>query len=324
MIGCGSFARASHGPAQVRCRAEMPGLELAACCDVVERHAADYARDFGYARHYCDVEAMLTAEKPAAVVLAVPPSATCAAASPVLERGLPLLLEKPPGLTTAELDRLEAAAQKGGAGAQVAFNRRYMPVLRKAREMLAGMLLDANARVDYAMDRFDRWDADFSTTAVHGLDAMLFLAGSPLAAAELRFQTVRQGPRETANVILDGECVSGCRVSLSLRPVTAFNVESALVHATGQALKISFAYPPSPNSEGTVEHWRANDLAGSYSDSECDVVEKLGVFAETRAFLEAVRSGGGYNPTLAECRQQVALMEAIRLRRTGVIRFAAS
>jgi hypothetical protein len=45
------------------------------------------------------------------------------------------------------------------------------------------------------------------------------------------------------------------------------------------------------------------------------------VFGETGAFLNAVRSGSSMTPGLQDCHQQVALMEAIRLRRSGLIRF---
>jgi len=45
------------------------------------------------------------------------------------------------------------------------------------------------------------------------------------------------------------------------------------------------------------------------------------VRAETEAFLGAVRSGAPCSPRPEDCRQQVALMEAIRLRRPGPIRF---
>jgi hypothetical protein len=45
------------------------------------------------------------------------------------------------------------------------------------------------------------------------------------------------------------------------------------------------------------------------------------VFGETEAFLNAVRSGSSLVPALQDCHQQIELMEAIRLRRSGLIRF---
>ena len=65
------------------------------------------AQRFGFARAYTDVAAMLDAERPDAAVLAVPVHLTAAVGAPLLERGLPLLLEKPPGRTVPEVDRAD-------------------------------------------------------------------------------------------------------------------------------------------------------------------------------------------------------------------------
>src|ERR1035438_7624922 len=193
MVGCGSFARQCHGPAQRGYRASHPNAELAACCDVDPGRSREYSEAFGFARCYSDTRAMLSDESPDAVVMAVPPAAACAEACPVLERGIPLLLEKPPGMTAGELGRLIAAAGegggkaplllekprgmtagelgrliaaagKGGGKAQVGFNRRYMPVMRSARGSLDGAFPPGSVgRIDYEMVRLDRWDPDFST-----------------------------------------------------------------------------------------------------------------------------------------------------------------
>lgn len=322
MIGCGSFAHLCHGPAQREYAGSHSEVRLAACCDVDENRAREYARAFGFARHATDISAMLTAEKPDAVVMAVPPAMTCGVASFVLERGFPLLMEKPPGMSPAELGRLIAVAEKSGARAQVAFNRRYMPVMRRAREILdAGIRPESVGRIDYEMIRFDRWEPDFSTTAIHALDAALFLARSPFLAAEIRLQTQKGGDREAMNVAVEAECAAGARVLVNIQPVAGINTDSAKIHAVGQSLVIKIPVSPQSTADGSLEHWRGDKLITTFSDRDRDVVEKLGVFGETEAFLNAVRSGSSLTPGLQDCHQQVALMEAIRLRRSGLIRF---
>jgi predicted dehydrogenase len=268
---------------------------------------------------------MLEAEAPDAVVLAVPPATTCRVASLVLEHGFPLLLEKPPGMTPAELDRLVAAAEGGGAKAQVAFNRRYMPVMLKAREVLdADFPPESVSRIDYEMVRFNRWEPDFSTTAIHALDAALFLARSPYVAAELHFQPQGQGEREAVNIAIEADCASGSHVLINIQPVTGRNAESVKIHTVGQFLAIKIPASPLSDEAGSLEHWRGNELVASCSDGAADAGERFGILRETEAFLDAVRSGTGFAPRPQDCRQQVALMEAIRLRRTGPICFAAS
>ena len=323
MIGCGSFARLSHGPAQQRYAAGHADVELGACCDVDENRVRDYSRTFGFSRTYADLYGMLAAEEPDAVVLAVPPESTGRAASLVLERGIPLLLEKPPGMTPAELGQLIRAAEKGGAKAQVGFNRRYMPVVRRAQEILdAAFAPTAAARIDYDMTRFDRWDRDFSTTAIHAIDTALFLARSPFRAAEIRYQAQGQDDRETVNVAIELECVSGTRVRISIQPVAGLNAESATLHSVGQSLAIRIPLFGQSRRSDRLEHWRGNELAASFADDDADVVERMGIYSEIAAFFDAVRSGAELTPRLQDCQQQVELMEAIRLRRTGQFEFS--
>jgi myo-inositol 2-dehydrogenase / D-chiro-inositol 1-dehydrogenase len=322
MIGCGSFAIAVHGPAQQRYSHSNKNVELAACCDVDEGRSREYARLFGFKRHYCDIDEALAAENPDAVILAVPPSATCAMAGPVLERGFPLLLEKPPGLSSAELQRLVASAKKGGVGAQVAFNRRFMPVMRRARRILdAEFPSGALKRVDYRMLRSERWDPDFSTTAIHAIDSALFLAGSPFHKAHINSQELEAAGRGAHAITIEAECVSGCHVLIDIQPVTGVNLESAWVHAVGQSVAIKIPFSPFSPSEGTLEHWSADRIVATFSDSSADSLERFGVFDETKAFLEAVASGDRFTPALGDCYQQVALMEAIRLNRLGPVVF---
>src|SRR5437899_6994172 len=109
MIGCGEHAESSHGPAQARYAATHFGTELAACCDLDASRAERHRQRFGFARSYGDALAMLGAERPDAVALVVPPEATCELACRILERGIPALIEKPPGRSTPEVDCMIAA-----------------------------------------------------------------------------------------------------------------------------------------------------------------------------------------------------------------------
>src|SRR4029453_1035180 len=108
-IGCGEHAASSHGPAQARYAARHPDLLLAGCCDLDSERAVGHSQRFGFPRGYSDPWAMLATERPDAVVLVVPEAVTCDVACRVLELGYPLLVEKPPGRTPAEGDRIAAA-----------------------------------------------------------------------------------------------------------------------------------------------------------------------------------------------------------------------
>jgi predicted dehydrogenase len=322
MIGCGHFAQQCHGPAQHKLSASYPDVILAACCDIDADSSRRYREAFGFERCYSEMRAMLSKEKPDAVVLAVPPTATCAAASLMLELGCPLLLEKQPGMSPIELRQLIAGEKKGGARAQVAFNRHYMPVMRTALELLDGSFTPESVkRVEYEMIRFERWDSDFSTTAIHALDAAIFLARSPFRAAEISFHRQKRGHLEATNVTVEAECISGSKVLVNIQPVSTKNSDSAKIHGIDQSLVLNIPVSPQSDGDGYVEHWRAGTLVGSFSDRDVGAVERLGVLSETEAFLSAVRSGTPFTPRLEDCHQQVALMEAIRNHRSDAFQF---
>jgi predicted dehydrogenase len=263
---------------------------------------------------------MLSAEKPDAVVAAVPPPITPSVASLVLKLGYPLLLEKPPGLSPIELEQLMAAGKEGKARAQVGFNRRYMPVVRRAMAILDGTLsAETVGRIDYEMIRYDRWDADFSTTAVHAIDAALYLARSPFQVAKIRYHPQRSGERVATDVFIDAECVSGTQVQIKIMPVSATNSESVRIDGVGQSIKLRIPISPNSQGDGCVEHWRADALVETSSDRDCGPVDRLGVLGETQAFLNSVRTGAEFSPGLKDCMQQVTLMDAVRHGRSGPI-----
>ena len=324
MIGCGGFALLGHAPAQRKYGESHRDVQFTGCCDSDLKRALLYREAAGYKRCYVDIDTMLEAEMPDAIVLAVPPTATCDVATSILEKGIPVLMEKPPGMSFSELRKMTHAAERRGVGAQVAFNRRYMPTMLKALEIL-GTDFGApfSGHIVYEMARSARWDPDFSTTAIHAFDAVLMLSRSSFRAAEIRIRTVRQGLNEAADVFLEAECVSGARVSLNIHPVSGRNVESAGIHAVGQSLTINIPFSPELETEGRLEYCRGDKVVAAFSDRHCDVAERLGVFGETKAFIDAVRSGAQFAPSLRECSQQVALMETLRLRRTGSVRFEA-
>ena len=107
----------------------------------------------------------------------MPPHHLFDIATDVMSRKLHLFVEKPPGVYAEQTRQMANCAETNGVIAMVGFNRRYMPVLRHAYEMLDATFPPASvARVEYTMTRFDRWDPDFSTTAIHAIDTARFLA----------------------------------------------------------------------------------------------------------------------------------------------------
>ncbi len=316
-IGCGGHSSDVHGPAQQKA-ARQGGIQLAACCDLNETLAENYRARFGFERSYRDIQTMIDRENPDAICLVVPTHVTCGLTVDILRQGIPLFLEKPPGLGTAELNRMRKAANAGKVPNQVAFNRRYMPVVARTHEILETHLPpEAVQQINYEMTRFDRRDADFSTTAIHAIDAVRFLARSPYHEVNISYREMPWMGGGVAAFTLDGTCESGTQVRINIQPIAGKTSEGACIHAAEHTLRLSLLGADGRQFQGYLEHWQKDRLAERFQATG-DLIDRNGTYGELAAFLAAVREGRAPNPNLDDCHQQMALMEALRRRLTRV------
>ena len=318
LIGCGEHARVAHGPAQARCAAERSSLELAGCCDLDGDKAESHRREFGFAKAYTDAFAMLDAERPDAVVLVVPIEETCALASRVLERSVALLVEKPPGKSVQEVDALVAASERRGAVVPhlVAFNRRFAPLVRELRRRLDAV--PSLQHVHYEMTRTGRRDPDFSVTAIHGIDAVRFIAGSDYAHARFRYAPLPGLGDGVANIFMDATMTSGATAHLAFCPVAGVVVERASVHALDETFYLNIPMWAAFDSPGRLQHLvrgtLSEEVSGASLPDGTSLFEAGGFHAEYVAFLDALDAGRSPSPGLRESRQSVAIAERIRHR----------
>jgi predicted dehydrogenase len=320
LIGCGEHARVAHGPAEARIAAEREDVLLAGCCDLDPARAEAFRRDFGFRRAFSDAATMLAAERPDAVVVVVPVERTADVGSMVLERGLPLLLEKPPGTTVAEVGRLAAAAVKTGRAVphQVAFNRRFVPLMRELRRRIeaAGTL----QHLHYEMTRIDRRDPDFSTTAIHGLDALRYLAGCDYGEARFRYRELPELGPGVADILVDAVMTSGATAHLAFCPVAGVLVERATIHAHRQTFLLNVPMWNGVDSPGRLLHFVGGKLAADVKGDEhgdgTALFELGGFYRETVAFLDDLAAGRVPSPSLRESRQSVEIAQHLRERRT--------
>ncbi|RXK53490.1 Gfo/Idh/MocA family oxidoreductase [Oleiharenicola lentus] len=316
MVGCGWFANHQYGPAIKQLIARHPAWEFSACCDVIEQKSHSFAVEFGAKRSYPDLLAMCRAERPNVILMAVPSGVMYEGALAVLREGLPLLLEKPPGLTVDQWSSLEAVATQSRVPNLVAFNRRHMPAVSRARAVLEEKFERTHiSRISYTMLRSGRLNEDFSTTAIHALDTLLFLGGSPYKEAQFRFGPVERG--QPVRITMDAVSHGGIRSHLDILPDAGRSVEMISVDAPGQTLEIRLAATPEAELQGEVDYWRKGVRHAVYSDAASPVHLRSGVYNEIESFCLAIEHAATCpSPTLSECGQQVALMEAIRAQRT--------
>ena len=336
IIGCGGISESCHGPSYVRYRLKNPDTVLAACCDIVPQKAAAYRQKFGFGRCYEDFTEMLRAEKPDAVCVTVDEDHAASVGVEVLNMGFPMFIEKPPGKDSVETQSLIRAARKSGVINQVGYNRRAMPILRKLKSMLteaakaeatpaltpeAPMPLDvpppahialaqppqpldaplpdayfAPQFIRYDFYRVRRFDDDFSDTAVHGIDAVRYIAGADYKTVHFSYQALPQFGANVKNIYMDCVMTSGLHAQLSFCPVSGVVLERATVHAKDNTwMAHTPIWAEGYDRPGELIHIRNGETAARISGAElCDGGEVYitnGFYNEDKEFFDNVKAG---------------------------------
>jgi predicted dehydrogenase len=169
------------------------GAEFVACCNRSPEKRRQAETEGGIPRTYAAIDAMLESERPDGVVCCVSPDQMAAAAGQILPFGIPTLLEKPPGVSLAELAAMKALAKKHATPVMVALNRRYYSVLRSAivdaggLEAITAVFVDWSEEPEYLLKdrRFtpEQVGQEVYANSIHGLDLLTLLAGEVDAPA---------------------------------------------------------------------------------------------------------------------------------------------
>lgn len=318
-IGCGGMSSSGHGPSYKKYASLYSDTILAACCDIDAEKALAYKNSFGFQRYYTDMDKMLDTEKPDAVCVIVPVKLTAAVSISVLEKGYPLIMEKPPGLNGEETRKMIEAADKHNTPTQVAFNRRYMPMVRKLKTMIsqAGSSIQ-NFRYDFY--RVERFDEDFSTTAIHGVDAARFLAASDFRHINFHYQTFTGFGTGVANILMDCEFESGAAAQLSFCPISGVVVERAVVNAFNHTWLMNLPIWNAADFPGSLVHYEkgrlAEDISGREITPEQDLYITNGFYSENESFFNDIKAGRKPAGDLRSVLQSVEVADSIRKRKT--------
>ncbi|MFI7607716.1 Gfo/Idh/MocA family protein [Micromonospora sp. NPDC049366] len=177
LVGAGGVAQR-----HARVLAGFDDTELVGVTDV--RPAAAEALAGAYdARTFTDVHELLAAA-PDAVYVCVPPFAHGPVEEAVVAAGVPLFVEKPVAVDLVTAERIADRVARRGLLTAVGHHWRYLPVVRQARELLAGRRVrmvngtwwDRVPPVDW-WSRRDRSGGPVVEQAAHVLDLVRVLVG---------------------------------------------------------------------------------------------------------------------------------------------------
>jgi predicted dehydrogenase len=198
-------------------RAEALGEDdtLAGCFDLVPAAAEKLAEAHGGVAH--DSLDSLLAEAPDVVVVAASHDQLAGLAEAALDAGSHVLIEKPAGVGTVQIARLQAGAERNERQVKVGFNHRFHPGIARAAEEVHsgahGELMNLRGRYGHGgRIGYDKeWRADPTRSGggelidqgMHLLDLTHWIAGPlPLHSALLRTQFWDTPAEDNAALIL--------------------------------------------------------------------------------------------------------------------------
>jgi predicted dehydrogenase len=189
-----SHWHALNDAAYLRHLIAMPDVELVAVQDSDAALVAKRAAEVGNPPTYTDYRKMLSTSRPDFVVALGRHSQMAAIAHDLLDAGYPFLMEKPMGISAAELEPVAEKAAKRNAYVAVPLAQRYGAFAKRARELFAekrlGPLSHIYVRINRpAPPRYPAWDCAWMLDPAesgggclrnlgsHGLDMFLHLTG---------------------------------------------------------------------------------------------------------------------------------------------------
>jgi predicted dehydrogenase len=295
-IGVGHLGR--H---HARILASLAGVSLVAVVDADPERAHSVGRPLG-ARVVSGADSLIGEVD--AVTVAVPTETHAEVALPFLERGIPVLVEKPLARSLGEADRLIEAAAASGTILAVGHTERFNPAVTAARVYVNAPRFIEVHRLGTFPERSLDIDVVFDLM-IHDLDIVLSLVDSPVTSVEAVGVPVLTGRVDIANARLRFE--SGCIANLTASRISRDRTRKIRVFQSDAYLSIDYA----AQEAEMYRLKREEGVRPVIEGGKLDVPREEPLRCELADFVGAVRHGRPPIVTGQDGRKALALAERI-------------
>jgi predicted dehydrogenase len=237
------------GQHHARILASLPGVSLIAVVDVNRPRADAIAAQHRSRPLY---EARELAGQVDAVTVAVPTELHREVATPFLEAGIPVLVEKPLARTVAEADAMIDSAGRSGALLAVGHTERFNPAVAAARPLLSDPRFIEVHRLGTFPERSLDIDVVFDVM-IHDLDVLLSLVPSEIESIEAVGVPVLTDRVDIANARL--RFANGCIANLTASRISRDRVRKIRFFQPATYVSIDYA-------SQKLEHWKLSKDGG--------------------------------------------------------------
>ena len=259
----------------------MEGARLSAVVDTAPERAAEAAAASS-AEALTDYRLLF--DRVDAVVVAVPTELHREIAVPFLERGIPVLVEKPMSRTVEDADRMVEASAAGGAILAVGHTERHNPAVAVALRLVSAPRFVEVHRLSAFPDRSLDIDVVFDLM-IHDLDIILTIAQSEVTSIEAVGVPVLTPKYDIANVRL--RFASGCIANITASRISKDRVRKIRFFQRDAYLSVDYA-------SQEVEGWRLvrREPRPGIEGGPIPVERDEPLRRELADFVRAVRDGG--------------------------------
>ncbi|MCB7130423.1 MAG: Gfo/Idh/MocA family oxidoreductase [Candidatus Brocadiales bacterium] len=235
------------GKEHARVYSQLPNTELVGVVDIDEQQGKAVAQRLG-TQYFPNLDVL--DDKAAAVSVVVPTSAHFEVASHFLNRGIPVLLEKPMAGNIDEAMALVDLGMKTDTLLQVGYIERFNPVIKAVEEYpMTPRFIECHRLSNFNFRAKDT--GVILDLMVHDIDIILHLAQSPVKKVEAVGARIISSKEDVANARLTFEngCVANVTASrVSFRPMRKIRLFSENVYISLDYEKQeAIIYKKSPN-----------------------------------------------------------------------------
>lgn len=209
-IGAGPVVQSKHWPAIKRLQTIWEPVEVVAFALRTESQARKVQQVFG-GRWYADYRQMLAEEQLDGVVVCSSDPVHAEHALACLEKGIPVLVEKPIARSLVDAQRMCRLADQKGVLLMTVANKRYSPPYRRARQLIAeGPVSDPAMYVGKFNLGYDYVDL-FESGTIHLFDLTRYLMGEATSVRCIGVNRYQRNKRRfpVDNAIASFEFASG-------------------------------------------------------------------------------------------------------------------
>lgn len=281
-VGFGAQAQENLVP----CCQVLPGIEIAAVCDRNPGRRADALRWIKAQNVYSSPHEMIDSCALDALIVACYPTDHYEIAMHAIERGLPVLVEKPPAPSSSHLSKMTDIARARGLTTGVGMNFRYAKTTQRLKTLAEGHVNSISLRHLCNKPTTFLWDhtcllkSFLYSQSIHSLDFLLDLCGpvsnvSTVGGVDgnlvvltvlLNFKSGSSASLFTSNAsphfVFDFDAIALGRRHISSSALWSIKVaEVGKSYADGETKRWSDSWEPSPLDSGFVRSGYAGQLA---------------------------------------------------------------